>query len=593
MNQSEEKELTRFVIYARMSSDESADKQMASIPQQIEKCFECHKREGIPLALRPRSTELDEKTLEEIEKDNMANPSKARELKAFYAQYWVITERHSAKTPFKRMKWREIVKQAKNGEIKGLLGYSPDRFSRNLQEGGELIQLVENEYISIKFTNFQFENNAAGQMMLGIWFVFAENFSKKLQEDVLRGSEKKHLEGCAIGSRKFGYIMNKEDRFMPDPIHFSILKKAFKRKIYDNWSDSKIADEMNKNKWHQILKKRPTQNTNITPQKISNNNLWSDPFYYGVFSKEFKGVEVKVDLRVLEVPSYKFEPLITEEEWLLLQDKLSDRRISEVRKRQSLKSQRLDPVKPTPDQFVLCDECKSVMSYMLPNRKRFENRMKKERKLLEEIVRPDQIRYTCHNRLCKNRGLEIKWDKIDAKIAEIFGSMQVCEEDYQAYLYAKKEELEQEHVTQKEEIQRLCILINKAEADHRRFLKETNYGVGLTGKIGKNWRDDNRKHEDKIKEYENRKAELRADTRDVLLEQQAFIEKIKSLGKTWKKLDYVQKRKLLEVLCLNMTVNAKKGLQINIKPEIADMFIQSGGPNRNRTGNLSNANAAL
>jgi sulfur transfer protein SufE len=43
----------------------------------------------------------------------------------------------------------------------------------------------------LKYTNFHFENNASGKMMLGIWFVFSKQYSDKLSEDITRGSKNK------------------------------------------------------------------------------------------------------------------------------------------------------------------------------------------------------------------------------------------------------------------------------------------------------------------------------------------------------------------------------------------------------------------
>jgi hypothetical protein len=63
-----------------------------------------------------------------------------------------------------------------------LLSYAPDRQCRNILEGGELINCVDEELIDLKYTNFHFENNAAGKMMLGMRFVFSKQYSDKLSE---------------------------------------------------------------------------------------------------------------------------------------------------------------------------------------------------------------------------------------------------------------------------------------------------------------------------------------------------------------------------------------------------------------------------
>jgi DNA invertase Pin-like site-specific DNA recombinase len=74
----------------------------------------------------------------------------------------------------------------KQNKIAGILSYSPDRQARNMMEGGELINCVDEGLVDLKYTNFHFENTASGKMMLGIWFVFSKQYSDKLSEDVSR-----------------------------------------------------------------------------------------------------------------------------------------------------------------------------------------------------------------------------------------------------------------------------------------------------------------------------------------------------------------------------------------------------------------------
>jgi len=71
------------------------------------------------------------------------------------------------------------------------LSYSPDRQERNMVEGGTLIDCVDQWFIDLKYTNFHFEPNASGKMMLGIWFVFSKQYSDKLSEDITRGNKNK------------------------------------------------------------------------------------------------------------------------------------------------------------------------------------------------------------------------------------------------------------------------------------------------------------------------------------------------------------------------------------------------------------------
>ncbi len=103
-----------------------------------------------------------------------------REIYKRYRHLYIIRERKTAKEPGVRDKWSQLMKLVKNGKIGGIISYSPDRQARNLLEAGYLIDLVDKGMVGLKYPNFAFEPNAAGKMMLGIWFVFSKQYSDKL-----------------------------------------------------------------------------------------------------------------------------------------------------------------------------------------------------------------------------------------------------------------------------------------------------------------------------------------------------------------------------------------------------------------------------
>ncbi len=568
----QENEDPPHIIYARRSEEED-EKQKASIPQQIERCKIFAERNQVNLALRSKDCPIDEQTITEIKEDNQANLEKAHELIAFYKKCWVVTERKSAKIPFRREKWSSIIKLIEKRKIKGLLGYSPDRLSRNVQEGGELIQLVDHKYVRLKFDTFHFEDNAAGHMMLGIWFVFAEHYSRKLSEDSTRGTKKKHVEGKALGVRKYGYGVDDNDYFIPDEFHFPILRKAFERKMFDKWSDPRIAEEMNKLGWNQKLKNRDGQSSKMTAKKISEIGLWTDPFYYGVFQRVYKnGGMLQIDLRTLD--GYNFIPVVSEEEWDMLQEQLTGCAIRDIRCRQSRKGKELDPVKPIPDgMFKLKDG--HGFNFTLPNRRRdFEPKLK-EGKSLADVVNPTQIRYRYQN-IGKGKGLEFKWSEIDTFIAKEFQNIEISEEDYQAYLYVKIEDIKNTRQQRSNILSTLRLRIGKLNKERDEFYDQTNAGIGLTGKQKDFWEKKDRIFEARIKELEAQKLEINEDTRDIIAEERNFFDLIRNLPVLWEKSSYVQKREILEILVLNITSDTKKELSIGIKPELATLFIRSG-----------------
>lgn len=574
-----EDECPPFVGYVRKSTDESSEKQAASIPQQIEGIKEYVERNKIVLMPRPSSEPLDDRTIDEIKRDNASDPSAARDLIAFYTEYWIVSERKSAKKPFIRKKWRKLIDDIRKGYIRGVIGYSPDRMSRNLQEGGELIQLVDDKFTRLKFSTFHFEDNASGHMMLGFCLVFAEHYSRKLREDVLRGTKKKHKEGKASGLRKWGYAVNEDKLFVPDSFHFPILRKAFERKIFDKWSDNRIAEEMDNAGWHQELKKYGDgRSSKITGKKISNNGLWTDPFYFGLFVRTFKSHEVKTDLRELDYEGYKFKPLITEEEWELLQEQITSKESRQVKRRKSQKGLELEPIKPISD-GLLTMKGGRAFNFMLPNRARFDRKAKNEGKELIDIVKMDQIRYR-HQGVTKRDTVEYKWSEIDSVLFKEFKKIRVSEQDYQAYLYIKVQEIGQKRDERISLLRSLEVRINKKTNEQEYFYKNSAYGTGLTGKPKDVWEKEEQQYERKIEKLSQQKKELADDNRDYLVEQRHFFELIANLPELWKKANYVQKRGITDILLLNITSTPEKRLTVNIKPELQDLFILDGAQER-------------
>ena len=570
-------EYIEYALYVRRSMEKD-EAQRASIPQQLETCFRHAETTEIPLRLRPENFPPEPLTLQEIQAAYQNSPEKCAEITEKYITYYVITERKSAKVPHKRERWNALVADIERGEIRGLLGYSPDRHARNLQEGGQIINLVDRNTLRLKYSNFVFENNAAGHMMLGIWFVFAEHYSKKLSEDTTRSLKQKTLEGITAGAKKTGYTSSKAvsenagtDVFVPDEPNFSILKNAFSRKLHDNWSDERIACEMVESGWNEDL---PTP---FSHKNISNRNLWSDPFFYGLWRREFKdGTVLEVDLRNLL--GYHFLPIITEAEYYELQEQLVHRNRKAQEQRKSITTKRLDAVTPFPKGTIIDATTKKPLSFFLPNPKRYQARLE-EMKLnnpnisLHDIVKPHQIKYSI-------TGNTINFDVLDAYVGKQIKKIKLAPDDYQAFLYAQHEEMKQQYHEKRTKQKRVDLLLIKTAKDEEAFVSDANFGKGLTGK-------EREIYEKKLTQFQQKEADLlqeksliAQDSRDELLEQKTFSDLLLNLPQLWKKANYVQKRKLAQILILNIEVKAGKPHKIELNKEFSSILrgeFRSGG----------------
>src|SRR3989344_4660882 len=120
----------KYVLYARKSTDDP-ERQAKSIPEQIYECRLLQTRLGLNVVK-------------------------------------VLTEKKSAKVPNIRPVFREMLKDIKKGTYDGILSWYPDRLARNMMEGGEVINMVDEGQIKdLKFSTHHFTKDANGKMLLG------------------------------------------------------------------------------------------------------------------------------------------------------------------------------------------------------------------------------------------------------------------------------------------------------------------------------------------------------------------------------------------------------------------------------------------
>ena len=118
----------KYVLYARKSTDDP-ERQAKSIPDQIYECRLLQTRLGLNVAK-------------------------------------VLTEKKSAKIPNIRPVFRDMLRDIKKGVYDGILSWNPDRLARNMMEGGEVINMVDEGQIKdLKFSTHHFTKDANRKMV--------------------------------------------------------------------------------------------------------------------------------------------------------------------------------------------------------------------------------------------------------------------------------------------------------------------------------------------------------------------------------------------------------------------------------------------
>ena len=339
------KEKRRYVIYCRKST-ETEDRQVRSLPDQVEECLAKAKRLGVKV--RPED---------------------------------IIQEAASAKKSGGREEFDKMLRGFRSGKYQGLISWAPDRVSRNMKEAGEIIEMVDTELIQdLVFCTYEFDNSPNGKMMLGILFATSKQYSDKLSVDVKRGNVGSVKEGKYMGKIKRGYCIDPyTGYFIPDPQNWHMMRQAVVMRIYENKTAQEVAEFLNSSH----LTERKHLDDEPKRVKVSANmvtTMFSKSFYVGAY-KHGSWVANLTEL-------YNFMPLMSPDEFAVANKNIAQ----QFRKKyvgHANAANRMD--------FgilrgkVICDFCDTVMGFERHMIHRGENKGAFE------------IMYVCKNKKCDRR----------------------------------------------------------------------------------------------------------------------------------------------------------------------------------------------
>ena len=556
-----------YVIYVRKSTeDQSGERQAQSIADQIERCVQYAKENNLPIKKKPLKFEFE--TQEELEMEDKDKDPKNRRIYQETRHLYIIKERMSG-SALGRPKWNKLIEKIRRWEIKGLISYSPDRQARNMVDGWNIIDCVDNGLVDLKYTNFTFEPNSAGKMMLGIYFVFSKQYSDKLSEDVDRWKKSSVEKWNTQWEYKYWYRRDENKHYVPDGENFRLMKEAFRMKVEDKASDKVIADWLNangfyKNKWNRKEK--------VNAQWLS--NVWTDTIYYWVYAN---GKNIQ-DLR--EVDGLNFVPLISEE-W---HDILIERNQAKHKKQPMIK----DAIRNDEYAFsipVWMLKLKgteySLSPYITKKSHRlamYELALKENPGLeLEDFIKPGWVRYEIKTNSVKDKKMSktkngatisINQDEVEKKIASVVSKMKISEDDYRSYVnfidtnmkaLIKKNQKEKSAINM-----RLWTLVK----NRKEYIKKHMWV---------NFKNDEEKdiYEETIVDFDEKERVLRdrlesmfVTDRNVALELEAVNTVLERAADTYINSSNVRKKKFVKKLFSNIYVDNKKGLTLEVSPSL-------------------------
>ncbi len=185
-----------------------------------------------------KSTDVEDKQVLSIEAQlaELRNYAKTENLSIVEE----IVEKQSAKSPGRPL-FNSMLSRIEAGEANGIIGWHPDRLSRNSVDGGRIIYLLDTGRIStLKFPTFWFKSTPQGKFMLNIAFGQSKYYVDSLAENTKRGLRQKVRRGEFPSCAPIGYINDVRTKSIAvDKKRSVIIRQAFE--LYAR-GDSRLED---------------------------------------------------------------------------------------------------------------------------------------------------------------------------------------------------------------------------------------------------------------------------------------------------------------------------------------------------------------
>lgn len=349
----------KYALYARKSSEDSG-KQIQSIENQIQVLKDKAQRDGLKIVK-------------------------------------IYQESKSAKDPYKREQFNQMIADMQDGVIDGIICWKLDRLSRNPIDGGTiqhyLLQGLIKEIVTYEKTYYPSDSSIMMSVELGM----AVEYSQALGKNVKRGQSFKITKGNYPNKAPLGYIntidrLKGEKEVIPDPDRYDLVRKLWDMLLYEDIAAPEVLKKAN------VMGLRVPGTRNKPERKLSLSGLYTlfrNPFYSGEF--RWSG----------ETHKGNHQPMITHEEFEKAERIISDR----VRPKKTKHSFAFT-------NLIKCGECGSWICA--------ENKFKTR----QDGSINHRVYYRCtHSKVdydCKQLG--IRQDELDKQFSELLETLTVADE---------------------------------------------------------------------------------------------------------------------------------------------------------------------
>ena len=251
------------------------------------------------------------KSTEGEERQALSIPAQKDKLNEIFGKLDIefMEDKASAFKPFNRPAFADMLERIRKGERTGLVGWHPDRLSRNEKDAGEITYMIRTGVIEdLKLATYHFENTPEGIWMLQMALSQSQYESAKKGRDVKRGLMQKAKMGIYPAPAPLGYLNDKyaergNKTIQEDPNRFELVRKMFDFMLTGKYSPPQILKMANDEWGFRSPKGKRLSRSNIYL-------IFTRPFYYG---------EYEYPVRSGDWHNGIHKPMITREEYERIQ----------------------------------------------------------------------------------------------------------------------------------------------------------------------------------------------------------------------------------------------------------------------------------
>lgn len=221
-----------------------------------------------------------------------------------------LTEAHSAKAPGRPV-FGDLMRRINRGQVAGVLCWKMDRLARNHLDHGQVLQALADHKLQEVITTDRAYTADGNDRFLGNFELgMATKYIDDLRQNVARGNRARFQRGWPNYRPPAGYLEDHVTKtIVKDPDRFDLIRRAWDLALAGSMRPNQVLKVLNDQWGFRSRKTKAQGGRPMSPTGFY--DLLSNPFYMGI-----------IRLRSGETYQGKHEPMLTPEEFARVQELL-------------------------------------------------------------------------------------------------------------------------------------------------------------------------------------------------------------------------------------------------------------------------------